>query len=391
MKADLLWYEEGTIDIKTEDLINELESLDFEEKIEAINQIRKQIHEISPFKNEPVDFVQWVKSDMVAANDYNPNAVAPPEMLLLEHSVEHDGFTQPVVGWHLEDDNYEVVDGFHRTRVAKESKAIKTRLSGYIPVVSIQNKNTDRNDRIASTIRHNRARGKHVVDSMSDIVVELKRRNWSNDRISRELGMDADEILRLCQITGLQELFSDQEFSHSWDVEGDIEESDFEELTDNVDEYGDETEGFRTVNTSDENRIFHTYHKWECYKAGFYKNTMDGMTKDECQKAYREFLSNSDRFSDALEHVITEWKHSCEHYLTNIAMNRIAWLGQAAMCYATGIPAVFRGGFSLLTEEQKQAANEIALAYLNKWLKGNNREEVTMEEALSGGRQSDIY
>jgi hypothetical protein len=235
------------------------------------------------------------------------------------------------------------------------------------------------------------ARGKHQVTAMSDIVVELKRRNWSDDRICRELGMEQDEVLRLCQITGLAELFTDQEFSKSWDVEGEVSESDFEKLTDDIEGFGEEAQLFRTVNTSDESRIFHTHDKWECHRAGFYAGSKEGMTKAECEEAYRAFLADTPRFAEALGRVTAEWTHSCEHYLTNVAMNRIAWLGQAAACYAMGIPSTFRGGFFLLTAEQQTAANETALAGLNAWLVANNRPTVTMDEALSDGRQSDIY
>jgi len=352
-------------------------------------------HNNSPFKEEPVDCVLWVKSELVYANDYNPNSVAPPEMELLKHSIAEDGYTQPIVAW-VNDENsknglYEVVDGFHRNRVGKESLLVKSRVKGYLPVTIINNNRTDRNDRIASTIRHNRARGKHQIDSMSDIVIELKRRNWPNSKISKELGMDEDEILRLCQISGLAEIFSDEDFSKAWDVEGSVSEIDFLELSDDVNSWGDEKDSIRTVNSSDENRIFHTYEKWECYKAGFYNTTFEGMTKSECENEYRKFLSDDNKFKDALSHIILEWKYSCEHYLTNSAMNRIAWLGQAAMCYATGIPSAFRGGFSLLTEQQQINANNIALEYLNIWLKNNERQELTIEEAMSNGRQSDIY
>ena len=206
-----------------------LSCMDAETKIEAINTIRQALHEESPFKNEPIDFVRWVKTDTVQANDYNPNSVAPPEMALLEHSIEHDGYTQPVVGWDI-GGAYEVVDGFHRTKVAKTSEAVRARLSGYLPIVAIQNSNTERNDRVAATIRHNRARGKHNVESMSDIVVELKKRNWSDDRIAKELGMDGDEVLRLCQVSGLVEVFADEEFSKAWDVDI-FDDSDIELLT----------------------------------------------------------------------------------------------------------------------------------------------------------------
>ena len=154
--------------------------------------------------------VQWVPTDLVYANDYNPNKVAPPEMKLLEQSILADGFTQPIVVWKT-DEGYEVVDGFHRHLVGKKLKF------SHLPVVVINDGRIDRGDRIASTIRHNRARGKHQVKAMSDIVVELSRRNWTDERIGKELGMDADEVLRLKQITGLAELFADGEFSEAWE------------------------------------------------------------------------------------------------------------------------------------------------------------------------------
>ena len=204
------------MDIK--DICEKLELMTLDEKVQALNSIRMQLHDVSPFKDEPIDFVQWVSTDAVHANDYNPNSVAPPEMVLLEHSIEHDGYTQPVVSWPDSDNTFEVVDGFHRTTVAKRSAMVRERLQGYMPLVAIQTKNIDRNDRIASTIRHNRARGKHNVNSMSDIVIELKKRNWSDTRIAKELGMDADEVLRLCQVSGLAEVFGDEEFSKAWDA-----------------------------------------------------------------------------------------------------------------------------------------------------------------------------
>lgn len=374
---------------KIKDVLHELKSLDEIQRIGILNEIKVELHSVSPFKGEPVDCVVWVRQEEVSANDYNPNSVAPPEMKLLETSIDSDGYTQPIVAW-KNGDICEVVDGFHRNRIGKESKKIRERVKGFLPVTIINDDRLDKGDRIAATIRHNRARGKHKVEAMSDIVIELKRRNWSDEKISRELGMDQDEVLRLCQITGLAELFSDQEFSKSWDVEGEITESDLIELSDDITTYGEEAESFRTVNTGDENRIFHTYEKWECYKAGFYATTKEGMKKEECEEAYRAFLSDLAKFADALEHVIAEWKNSCEHYLTNASMNRIAWLGQAAACYALGIPATYRGGFSLLTDEQQKEANEVALTYLNKWLEANGREKTTMDEAYSG-RQSDIY
>lgn len=200
------------------DFVSAIKDLPNDEKIAAINSAKRALHDVSPFKGEPVDCVVWVKNSEVYANDYNPNSVAPPEMELLEVSIMEDGYTQPIVTF-KHDGSHEVVDGFHRNRVGKESKVVGARVMGYLPVVCINSERTDKCDRIAATIRHNRARGKHKVESMSDIVIELKRRNWSDDKISRELGMDKDEVLRLCQITGLAEMFKDQDFSKSWDVD----------------------------------------------------------------------------------------------------------------------------------------------------------------------------
>lgn len=163
------------------------------------------------YLNHPVSRVQWAPVELVQANDYNPNSVAKPEMDLLRRSIEADGYTQPIVTWLRDDGIYEVVDGFHRHLVGKEMGLT------HLPVVVVNQDSTDRNDRIASTIRHNRARGKHKIASMSDIVVELSRRNWSDTKIAKELGMDADEVLRLKQVSGLAELFAEEDFSDSWE------------------------------------------------------------------------------------------------------------------------------------------------------------------------------
>ncbi len=197
--------------------IGALASLPTDARIAAINEIKLALHAISPFKNEPVDCVLWVKGENVEANDYNPNKVAPPEMRLLARSIAADGYTQPIVTW-LEDDRREVIDGFHRNRVGKENKEVKARILGYLPVVTINQDREDKSDRIAATIRHNRARGKHQVQAMSEIVVELKKRGRSNAWIGKELGMDADEVLRLSQISGLAEMFADREFSEAWEI-----------------------------------------------------------------------------------------------------------------------------------------------------------------------------
>lgn len=204
-------------------LFDELAELPERERVETINSIRLELHRRSPFHAEPVDCVVWVPVGQVRANDYNPNTVAPPEMELLAHSIGQDGYTQPIVSWQ-EGDQFEVVDGFHRNRVGREVEAVRSRVLGYLPLTVINNDRLDRGDRIAATIRHNRARGKHKVDAMSDIVVELKRRNWSDEKVGRELGMDPDEVLRLTQISGLAEMFADKEFSEAWEAGGFVEE-----------------------------------------------------------------------------------------------------------------------------------------------------------------------
>jgi len=198
-------------------LFSVLDGMELDERVDTINKIRLALAMHSPFKAEPVDCVQWIKSDRVFANDYNPNSVAPPEMKLLEHSISEDGYTQPIVTWYRDGVN-EVIDGFHRHRVGKESAVIRDRIHGYLPAVVINDGREDKGDRMASTIRHNRARGEHKVDSMAEIVVELKRRFWSDAKIAEELGMEPDEVLRLQQVTGLAALFSDRDFSTAWEA-----------------------------------------------------------------------------------------------------------------------------------------------------------------------------
>ena len=201
-------------------LVVELNALPTTDKVEALNHVRTVLHQdVSPFQAEPVDCVQWVLSDQVVANNYNPNSVAPTEMQLLSHSISVDGYTQPIVGFPTGTGVVEVVDGFHRNRVGRENQEIRSRIQGYLPVVAIKNTRTGVSDRMAATIRHNRARGKHSVTGMSDIVVDLTRRNWSAEKIANELGMSPDEVLRLKQVTGLAELFKDREFSKAWEIE----------------------------------------------------------------------------------------------------------------------------------------------------------------------------
>ncbi|MBP7973466.1 MAG: ParB-like nuclease domain-containing protein [Candidatus Nanopelagicales bacterium] len=203
--------------------------LALDDQVAVLNEIRRTVADYSPFNAEPVDLVEWIPSDDVQANDYNPNSVAPPEMELLRVSIMADGYTQPIVtNADEKSGTREVVDGFHRNRVGRECDDVKERIRGYLPVVQIRTEQADRTDRMAATIRHNRARGKHQVDAMSDIVLELKRRNWSDEKIGRELGMDPDEVLRLAQISGLAEAFADREFSQAWEAVLDVDDEPLE-------------------------------------------------------------------------------------------------------------------------------------------------------------------
>lgn len=163
----------------------------------------------------PVYNVIAVPIEKIRANAYNPNAVAPPEMALLELSILEDGYTMPIVCYYIADEDvYEIVDGYHRYTVMLTNKTIRERERGMLPVSVIDK---DLSNRMASTIRHNRARGSHSIELMSNIVAELTRAGMSDGWILRHIGMDKDELLRLKQITGLADLFRDREFSEGWD------------------------------------------------------------------------------------------------------------------------------------------------------------------------------
>lgn len=192
------------------------ENLNFDEKVNLFNEITQTIYDWLGI-NCPACNVQLVPADKVIGNDYNPNHVAPPEMRLLKLSIKKDGVTMPVVVCDTPENKtfpYTVVDGFHRTTVIQHDKEINSTLHGYVPVSRL-NKNLD--DRITSTVRHNMARGTHQVELSAKLVTMLKKHNWTNARIGKELGMDADEVLRLKQITGLAEAFKDEDFSKSWE------------------------------------------------------------------------------------------------------------------------------------------------------------------------------
>ncbi|WP_368544681.1 IbrB-like domain-containing protein [Enterobacter soli] len=195
-----------------------LQSLSESERIDAINTFRQAIHKMSPFREQPIDCVLWVKQDDISANDYNPNNVAPPEKRLLSQSLEIDGFTQPIVVTEDAPQHFEIVDGFHRHEIGKNRAALRRQLKGYLPVTCLRKERREKYDRMAATIRHNRARGRHQINAMSDIVRELSLLGWSDEKIGKELGMDGDEVLRLKQINGLLEMFADRRYSEAWTV-----------------------------------------------------------------------------------------------------------------------------------------------------------------------------
>lgn len=189
--------------------------LESEDPLSVIEQIRDVLHEFSPVRSMPVDRVRWVHIDRVRANEYNPNSVAKNEMRLLHTSISHDGYTQPVVAVYDEDDDmYTVIDGFHRYSTMKHNADIREKTGGLLPVVVLD---ISMNDRMASTVRHNRARGKHAVTGMANMVFEMLDNGWSDEEICRQLGMEADEIVRLKHVTGFSKLFENAEWRQAWE------------------------------------------------------------------------------------------------------------------------------------------------------------------------------
>lgn len=192
-----------------------------ENPMQLLNDIREFLSkEISPVGSQPVDFVRWVKIEDVSPNDYNPNSVAKVEMGLLYKSIKHDGYTQPVVT--IQDPvtkKYVIVDGFHRYFTSKKMPDIAERNHGLLPVVVIEK---DINERMASTIRHNRARGEHSISGMSNMVFKLLDNGWSDEEVCNHLGLEAEEILKLKHITGFSKLFHDAEYKKAWETKRQI-------------------------------------------------------------------------------------------------------------------------------------------------------------------------
>lgn len=194
-----------------------LESLPEAERQQAITDIKKAIAPYSNKKHNPVDNVMWVNFNQVEANNYNPNAVAKQEMKLLHTSIIHDGYTQPIVTiYDPEKNKYVIVDGFHRYATMVYSKDLQELDDCMVPIVVIDK---GINDRMASTIRHNRARGKHSIEGMSNIVLNMLKNDWSDERICNELGLEPEELIRLKFITGYAKLYEDKVFSKAWETE----------------------------------------------------------------------------------------------------------------------------------------------------------------------------
>lgn len=186
----------------------------FPDRMAGIQAIREYLHSISPVKSQPVDFVRWVPLEKVRSNTYNPNSVASVEMRLLYTSILHDGYTQPTVTvYDSETDMYEIVDGFHRYYTCANNADIRERNRGMLPIVVLDK---PINDRMASTVRHNRARGKHSITGMANMVFEMLENGWEDADICNELGMEAEELVRLKHITGFSKLFADVEYRKAW-------------------------------------------------------------------------------------------------------------------------------------------------------------------------------
>jgi hypothetical protein len=181
---------------------------------DAVNLLRAYVHSIAPNQHMPVDYVRWVPLELVEANNYNPNSVARAEMGLLLKSIEADGYTQPVVTMYDETKGkYVIVDGFHRYMVLRANEVLREKTGGRLPIVVIEK---DVNDRMASTVRHNRARGKHSVDGMANMVFKMLDGGWTDAEICNELGMEPEELVRLKHITGFSKLFADAQYNRAW-------------------------------------------------------------------------------------------------------------------------------------------------------------------------------
>jgi len=201
-----------------ESIITEIKKViaESQEPQNDIELIRDVLHEASPQREQPIDRVRWVPIDQVEPNDYNPNSVARKEMGLLYVSIKQDGYTQPIVTVYDPDKKkYVIVDGFHRYFVGKTKEDICAGINGLLPITVI---NKSINDRMASTVRHNRARGEHSITGMGGLVFGMLKNGWTDADICNNLGLEPEEILKLKHITGFSALFKNGEYNKSWET-----------------------------------------------------------------------------------------------------------------------------------------------------------------------------
>lgn len=188
---------------------------------EYIQSIRNEIHKVAPNQSQPIDCVRWVPIENVIANDYNPNSVARNEMKLLYTSIDHDGYTQPVVTVQdPETGKYVIVDGFHRYTTMKLYADLQEKTGGLLPIVVIDK---PINDRMASTVRHNRARGKHSITGMASMVFKMLDNGWEDAAICNELGLESDELVRLKHVTGFSKLFENINYRKAWETRSQLD------------------------------------------------------------------------------------------------------------------------------------------------------------------------
>lgn len=193
-----------------------------EDKQAFMNTLREWLHEeLSDHAEMPVDLIRWIPIEQVQANDYNPNSVASNELKLLHTSISHDGYTQPIVTIYDEElKKYVIIDGFHRYFTCRSNKDIQESTGGKVPVVVLKK---SINDRMASTVRHNRARGKHSVTGMANLVFNMLDNGWQDGDICNEIGMEPDELVRLKHITGFSKLFENVEYHKAWEARRQLE------------------------------------------------------------------------------------------------------------------------------------------------------------------------
>lgn len=218
-----------------QDLASRIADLGESQRMVVLNEIRAALHEVSPMRDQPVDYVRWVPVDTVRGNAYNPNHADERAMELLNKSVAEDGFTQPIVTFPDSDEpgTVEIVDGFHRHLVGRDLEA----LQGWLPTTAIRAERAGLDERMAATYRHNKARGEHTIPGMSEFVLDLSRRGKSDEAIADTLGMDLDEVERLRSLVGLAEAHADEEFSAAWEPDGFVEPAEWADPDDAYDPF----------------------------------------------------------------------------------------------------------------------------------------------------------